>query len=155
MPTLVHLVSSPLAGALFDRMGIMPFRAINTTIWGASYALLFLGLLLANWPLVLVGFAMRGLASATGAVVWNIGHTRFAGAHRSQLYMGVHMTLTGIRGATMPFLGLLLYRGLSWPAIGLEWCGLGLSTMAIGCGVIFATGIVFACIPSPALPSED
>jgi hypothetical protein len=154
IPSVIHLLSSPLAGALFDRMNIMTYRVFSSTVWGIHYAVLFLGLWLASWPLVLTGFTIRGLAEAGGAVAWNIGHTRFAAAHRSQLYMGVHMTLTGIRGMFMPFVGVLLYRGIHWPALGIDWSGLGLWTVAVGFVVIFASGLGFAIVPRPA-PPED
>jgi hypothetical protein len=35
--------------------------------------------------------------------------------------MGVHVTLTGLRGASAPFIGIFLYTG--WE--GLQWSGIG------------------------------
>lgn len=155
IPSIIHLLSSPLAGALFDHTNIMTYRVVSSTVWGLHYVVLFLGLWQANWVLLIVGFSLRGLAEAGGAVAWNIGHTRFAAAHRSQLYMGVHMTLTGIRGMFMPFVGVLLYRGIHWPAVGLDWPGLGLGTLVLGFSVIFACGLGFAIVPRPSPPEED
>ena len=51
--------------------------------------------------------------------------------------MGAHVTLTGIRGAIAPFLGMALYLGWSareLPLIGLElpaWQGLGDTTLIL------------------------
>lgn len=155
IPALVQVVALPVAGAAFDRMPIMAYRAIAMVINGVQYGMIFLGLAMQSWAVVLTGFTLRGVAIAAGGVAWNIGHTRFVPAHRSQLYMGVHMTLTGLRGLSMPFLGVLLYRGIDWPALGLHWEGLGLATLGLGSGVLFLTAALFALTPSPPALDED
>jgi hypothetical protein len=52
-----------------------------------------------------------GAARSGGGLAWNIGHNDFAPSERAGAYMGVHVTLTGIRGAFAPFLGMALYLG--------------------------------------------
>ena len=50
---------------------------------------------------------------------WNLGHNDFASVGRAQHYMGVHVTLTGVRGAhrARP-LGMLIYQWLESLAAG-------------------------------------
>ena len=53
-----------------------------------------------------------GAAFAGANLGWHLGHNDFASLGRSQHYMGVHVTLTGVRGAIAPALGVLLYQWL-------------------------------------------
>ena len=39
-------------------------------------------------------------------MLWNLGPINFAGEKDSSNYMGVHMTLTGVRGVLAPFIGM-------------------------------------------------
>ena len=39
-----------------------------------------------------------------------MGHMAFAGDEDAHLYMGAHLLLTGVRGLTVPFLGVFLYN---------------------------------------------
>jgi MFS family permease len=117
VPFVLQMACVPVAGWFFDRINIMHYRTVNAALWAASRALIYVALLLASWPLVLAGYALQGVAQASGDVVWNIGHTRFAPQGQAQLYMGVHMSLQGIRGLTLPFLGMWLYH---MPQVGLH-----------------------------------
>jgi MFS family permease len=122
-PYLVEMLTVPLSGWLYDKIDIMRFRALNALFWATSRLSLLLGLLFHNWPLVLTGFAIQGLGCSTGGVVWSIGHMRFARVEESQLYMGVHLSLQGLRGLTMPFLGMWLYS--------IPWINLHVMTIAV------------------------
>jgi hypothetical protein len=53
-----------------------------------------------------------GSANAGANLGWNLGHNDFASIGRAQQYMGVHVTLTGVRGAIAPPLGILFYEAL-------------------------------------------
>jgi MFS family permease len=121
IPLGVPMVFSIPAGRLFDHIGIMKFRAMNAALWSCSWAILFLAAWRVWWPGILIGFFVQGLGRALGHVAFNIGHTRFAPPERSGEYMGVHMTLQGLRGTTMPFVGtaLFAYLGLGPWAIGI------------------------------------
>lgn len=110
IPLVVVLVLAPLAGKVFDHVGITTVRGINAFFWAASRGMLLVGTLLKLWPVMLVAFAVQGLAQSLGMVAFNIGHTRFARPDQGQAYMGVHMTLTGLRALTMPFVGLWLFH---------------------------------------------
>ena len=53
---------------------------------------------------------MRGVAFGGGVLAWNLGHHDFSNVSASPAYMGVHVTLTGIRGLIAPSLGVFLYE---------------------------------------------
>jgi hypothetical protein len=115
LPSLVALVMTLPAGHFFDSARIMSFRSANAAFWAASRMLFFVGVVTLSWPLVVVAFAFEGLGRALGGMAFNLGHMRFSKPEQSQLYMGTHLALVGVRGMTMPFLGAWLF-GIS--AIG-------------------------------------
>ena len=43
------------------------------------------------------GLAVQGMGRSMDAIWFNIGHTQFASPANSQLYMGIHLTLQGLR----------------------------------------------------------
>jgi hypothetical protein len=56
------------------------------------------------------GRVFEGLAQSGGAIAWNIGHLHFAEDDKAELYMGIHVSLTGLRGLVAPFLGTFLFH---------------------------------------------
>ncbi len=127
IPQLVRLVSIGRWARLFDRMGVVQFRVYNISCW--TFAMLFglLGTLVAEYaewfgaaflPLAVGCFALRGLASGTGlgggSLAWNIGHLHFAKTEEAEIYMGIHVFLTGLRGLIAPLLGMWLYLIIGW-----------------------------------------
>lgn len=109
-PMLVQLVSTPLLGRLYDTMNIFIYRGIGAACWGVGRFILFAGAMLLQMPLMFLGRNVTGLGGSFGGLAWSLGHMNFAPPDQSPLYMGAHMLLTGIRGAIMPFLGVLLYE---------------------------------------------
>ena len=65
-----------------------------------------------NLPLLWVGAVVLAFAYAGSNLGWNLGHNDFASVGRAQHYMGVHVTLTGVRGAIGPPAGILIYQWL-------------------------------------------
>ena len=59
---------------------------------------------------------VQGVARGGGSLAWQLGHNDFAEPDQLSAYMGIHVTLTGVRGAMAPFLGIFLYLGwdLQW-----------------------------------------
>src|SRR5690242_20926942 len=68
-----------------------------------------LGVFSASLPLLWLGAVLLGAAQAGANLGWNLGHNDFASVGRAQHYMGVHVTLTGLRGGVAPPLGVLAY----------------------------------------------
>jgi hypothetical protein len=58
--------------------------------------------------LVYVAFALYGLAMAGVNIGWTMGPIYFAGSRDAARYMGVHVTMVGIRGLVGNPVGLLL-----------------------------------------------
>jgi hypothetical protein len=59
-----------------------------------------------------IGSAIRGIAYGGGVLAWNLGHQDYAPVEQSGRYMGLHVTLTGIRGLLAPALGMAIYTML-------------------------------------------
>jgi hypothetical protein len=68
--------------------------------------------------LLYVSAVIQGLAFGGGVLAWNLGHLDFAPAHRASEYMGVHVTLTGLRGLIAPFLAVGIWKGLEYLSPG-------------------------------------
>jgi hypothetical protein len=68
---------------------------------------------------------VNGIVNGGGSLAWQLGHNDFAPRDQLAAYMGIHVTLTGVRGAFAPFLGMALYLGWSQGAVLPEVQGLG------------------------------
>ena len=97
VPLMVALVAGLWTGRLFDRMGVMAFRALGAAIWTVCWTGLYVGAAAISWPWVLAALAVQGMGRSMDAIWFNIGHTQFASPANSQLYMGIHLTLQGLR----------------------------------------------------------
>jgi hypothetical protein len=124
LPTLVVLISIKFWSKLFDRVGVLRFRVSNSLVWASSYAGLIIamamlnvdgrGFFIAAISVLVVARVFNGLARGGGDLAWNIGHLHFANERQTELYMGIHLGLTGLRGATMPILGWIANYYLQW-----------------------------------------
>lgn len=140
VPIILALVSIRYWAGLFDRVGVLRFRVANSIYWLASIALVTAALLVRALPLAVpallpmgifvVGRAVNGLARGGGTIAWNLGHLHFArGRDDDQLYMGIHVALTGLRGLIMPFIGTAVYSLLG-PGTLLVAVALGVAALA-------------------------
>ena len=59
-----------------------------------------------------------GVATAGANLGWNLGHNDFASLGKVQQYMGVNVTLTGMRGLIAPPAGAIVYTLLERRAPG-------------------------------------
>jgi hypothetical protein len=147
LPKVVMVMVMGRAAGYFDRVGVLRYRVLHGTLW--VVALLFGAL--GAWatdrvatlgPSMIIvavclfaAFAiMRGVCFGAGAIAWNLGHLHFAHPDDAEVYMGVHVSLTGLRGLTMPTAGMILWHGVgSWSGIGLwVWViSLGFALLAL------------------------
>ncbi len=135
IPTVVMLLGIRYWAPLFDRVGILRFRIVNSAMWLFSFVGTTAALVLSTvlgpsvLPLVLglLGLArvFTGLGSGGGLLAWNLGHLEFARPSQTELYMGIHVALTGLRALLMPACALVVSN-------------------AIGTGA-FAVSIILAC----------
>ncbi|HTO68233.1 MAG TPA: MFS transporter [Myxococcota bacterium] len=149
VPFALALVTIPFWALFIDRVHVTAFRAVHGWTFTLSQLLLWLGAGVHSLPLVFVSRCVQGAARGGGALAWSLGHNDFATRERAGLYMGVHVTLTGIRGAIAPFLGMALYVG--WSAHSLyggalelpAWRGLGDGLMPVAAALSAASAIGF------------
>ncbi|MCH7602635.1 MAG: MFS transporter [Planctomycetes bacterium] len=98
LPLLLMPVSIPVWSKLLDRVHIIEFRAIHSWSFVASIITMLLACVLDIPALLWVGAVLQGIAYGGGVLAWNLGHHDFAPVEKASQYMGVHVTLTGIRG---------------------------------------------------------
>jgi hypothetical protein len=113
IPIALGVLLLPLWAAYVDRVHVAEFRARHSWLWAISQAVTGVGALLGSLAWVAAGRILLGIARGGGTLAWNIGHNDFAKPERAGAYMGLHATLTGVRGAFAPFLGVALYAGVS------------------------------------------
>ncbi len=112
IPIILMPLSIPIWSKLLNRMHVIPFRAIHSWIFVISSICfgtsIFSGSTVGLW----IAAAIRGVGFGGGVLAWNLGHQDFAPVEQSGRYMGLHVTLTGIRGLLAPALGMGLYTML-------------------------------------------
>jgi hypothetical protein len=120
----VPLITQPLFlpgwARLFDGSHVVRYRSRQGWAIVVASAAMCAGVFTAWVPLLWIGSVLLGAAQAGANLGWNLGHNDFASVGRAQHYMGVHVTLTGLRGGVAPPLGVLAYMGLeaSHPGAG-------------------------------------
>lgn len=111
-PLIVVPIIIPLWSRLLDRRHVVEFRAIHAWAYVLAALLHLVGALAGSLWVFYAASIMMGIANAGGVLAWNLGHHDFAPAHRDAEYMGVHVTLNGIRGLLSPFLAVWIYQSL-------------------------------------------
>ena len=84
---------------------------------------------------------LTGLGNAGGVLAWNLGHQDFAPPGRDSQYMGVHVTLTGIRGLMAPFLAVGIYQWLDQDQTALAGAGMWVFAVCLVLNVVGAIGL--------------
>jgi MFS family permease len=110
IPTLIMTVTIGPWSKLLDRVHIVHFRAVHSVTFVASTGAFLAGALLREPWLLYLGAVFKGVAFGGGVLGWNLGHHDFAPRHRASQYMGIHVSLTGLRGLIAPALAVLVYE---------------------------------------------
>jgi len=133
VPLVTQPIFLPWWARLFDGSHVVRYRSRQGWAIVLASAAMCLGVFAASAPLLWLGSILLGAAQAGANLGWNLGHNDFASAGRAQHYMGVHVTLTGVRGGLAPPVGVLAYMALeAWRRGAGEWAlllPLGLTTM--------------------------
>jgi len=138
VPLLLMPLFLPAWARLFDRGHIIEYRSRQCWALVAAIALLTLGVWL-KWPALLwPGALLIGISYAGANLGWNLGHNDFASPGRAQHYMGVHVTLTGVRGLIAPPVGMACYELLVW-----RWPDAGAVAMLLPLGLVTAGALGF------------
>lgn len=110
IPAILMPPSIPLWTKLMTRRHVVEFRSIHAWSYVSAAAVMWAGVMLQSIELMFASAVLTGIANGGGVLAWNLGHHDFAPAHRDSAYMGVHVTLTGIRGIIAPIAGVGLYE---------------------------------------------
>ncbi len=105
-PTLVMVLTMPLWGRVLQGMSPWRARSIQSLIWIVGFA--FIAFSGASIWLVIAGQAVVGAATGGGSLLWSLQQMYFARKEDVPKYMGIHCTLTGMRGLVAPFVGVAL-----------------------------------------------
>ncbi|TVQ65532.1 MAG: hypothetical protein EA379_00005 [Phycisphaerales bacterium] len=145
IPLALPILTIPLWARLLDRMHIVRFRVYHSWFFVFANLLMGVGLLSETMWVVYVSRVVLGVAYGGGMLAWNLGHHDFAKRDLATIYMGIHVTLTGVRGAVAPFLGAMLYAGFAFSAagVGFSMPGLGSWTFIVCAAVSVVGALMF------------
>ncbi len=113
IPMLLAMLTLPLWARYLDRVHVTRFRSRQGWFWIGNQLGNWLGAATGSLTILGIARVLHGVARGGGMLAWNLGHNDFADRRMVTLYMGIHVTLTGVRGAVAPFLAMLLFAG--WP----------------------------------------
>ena len=112
VPLVALPIFMPWWARLFDGSHIVVYRSRQGWALVIAASVTCVATVLGSVPLLWIGAILIGASYAGANLGWNLGHNDFAPVGRAQHYMGVHVTLTGVRGAVAPPLGVLCYQAL-------------------------------------------
>jgi len=120
IPYVVMVAAIPLWARLLARSHVVRFRAYHTWAAVIAQSLVFIGVQVHQLWIIALGMGVMGVMLGGGALAWNLGHLDFAPRGRASQYMGVHVTLNGVRGAAASFVAVAIYEWLeaSQPGAG-------------------------------------
>ncbi len=125
IPFTLNLTTMPFWARYLDKVHVTEFRARQNAGWVVGILVMFWGAWTFSLWWLALGRVITGVVNGGGSLAWQLGHNDFAPRDQISTYMGIHVTLTGVRGAFAPFLGMALYLG--WDAKGYVPGSTGLS----------------------------
>jgi len=138
-PYFIPALVIPFWARWLDRVHIARYRAFHAWFFVAAQTLTGGALLIGSLPLLFAARITLGVAMGGGVMAWNLGHHDMAPRELASVYMGMHVTLTGVRGLLAPFLGTWLYQGLAGaPGLGAWAFFLFAGSCALGGALFFA-----------------
>ncbi len=122
LPYLVIPFVIPFWTRLLERRHVVRFRVFHSWVFVAAQATVLVAAVTNRLELMYLGSMFLGAAMAGGSLVWHLGHLDFAPPHRASQYMGVHVTLNGVRGVLAPILAVGIFRWLrAWHPGAEHW----------------------------------
>lgn len=112
VPFLANAITLLFWARFYDRYDIFTVRFYAAMCWALSRAVLILGVWQGSIIIIMLSRLVSGAAMGGGQMAWRLGHMAFAPRDKDALYMGAHVSLTGLRGIIAPVVGLYLYRVL-------------------------------------------
>ncbi|MFN2334942.1 MAG: hypothetical protein ABR550_11015 [Wenzhouxiangellaceae bacterium] len=118
IPLIAVAILTPIWARRLDQVHILDYRARHSWSFVLAIGMFVPGAIFGQIWLFWLGALALGAAFAGGKLGWNLGHNDFASDSRSTLYMGIHVSLTGVRGLLAPLAGVGLYQWLETTAPG-------------------------------------
>jgi len=110
LPMAIIPFMIPVWAKLLDRVHVVRFRSVHSWVFVLLIFLLFIATVFQIKWLIYVAAALKGIGMSGGMLAWQLGHHDFAPKERAAEYMGVHVTLTGVRGLIGPAASVALYN---------------------------------------------
>jgi hypothetical protein len=122
IPFLFTALTLRACAVLLDGMDPIAGRTLFTLLWLVTPLLTLASCFAGSWamPLIYISRIANGIAFAGSTLLWTLSATYFArDSHEAAQYMGVHASLTGLRGVLAPTLGVacLELLGASFAAL--------------------------------------
>ena len=112
LPTLIVPLSARYWSRVLAREHVIAFRRRNSRWYGIAIAVAIAGVLLDLESVLWAAAIVLGIAIGGGMLGWNLGHNDFAPEERVGDYLGLHISLTGLRGLFAPLIGVSFYGTL-------------------------------------------
>jgi MFS family permease len=112
IPMLMIPLTTPLWARLLARRHAIDYRVWNGMIFVAAAIAALAGATGGSLPLLGLAAVLQGAAAAGGMLGFSLAHNDFAPPERSADYLGLHVSLAGIRGLLAPLLGVGVYGWL-------------------------------------------
>ncbi|RFF26602.1 MULTISPECIES: MFS transporter [unclassified Wenzhouxiangella] len=119
LPLIMLSIFTPIWARRLDAVHILDYRARQAWMFVITMLFFLSATIFGLKWLFWVGALSLGMAFAGGKLGWNLGHNDFARDDQSTLYMGIHVTLTGVRGLIAPLVGVGVYQFLESLEAGL------------------------------------
>jgi hypothetical protein len=142
IPMLVTTATLPLWASRFDGTHVIRFRISGGWLWMVAQLCYWFGAMAGTLVWFVVARIVVGVARSAGMLAWNLGHNDFASRRMVAVYMGIHVTLTGVRGAMAPFMGMLLYAGWRDSPVG-SFAGIGAAMFLVPVALTFTSQVIF------------
>jgi len=131
-PNMAKSLTMPFWGRLLQRFNPMQARAFFNMVWAAGYILIALSGSQVGW--VFLAKLITGTAQGATTLLWTLQQMYFARREDVPKYMGVHCTLTGVRGLVAPFVGVLLMKSVFQGSA--HWVFVVSAALSVGVGLL-------------------
>jgi hypothetical protein len=138
LPTAIVPLSARYWSGVLAREHVIGFRRRNSRWYGIAIGISAAGVLLGQEWILWLAAIVLGSAIGGGMLGWNLGHNDFAPEERVADYLGLHVSLTGLRGLIAPLIGVWFYGLLD----GIE-TGLGRWSLMLPLALTSAGAIAF------------
>ncbi|MCB2030826.1 MAG: MFS transporter, partial [Rhodoferax sp.] len=97
IPFTLNLTTMPLWARYLDKVHVTEFRARQNAGWVIGVLIMFWGAWTFSLWWLALGRVITGIVNGGGSLAWQLGHNDFAPRDQISTYMGIHVTLTGVR----------------------------------------------------------